>query len=326
MGSGEVDITSHPQEKDIENECQTSSTLVIDTERECRSPKAPFVEQSQVVIGDEGESQSPNVSSVDKSQVVIESDHDSETPSVSSVDRSQEEIDGEECQTPNVSSVSKFEMDVVGEQECQSPNALSAGVGVIVKSEDDVYVIPKVGMEFESEDEAYKCYSRYAVLEGFSIRKDFVNKSRINGAVVSRRYTCYRQGYRPTKYNENVRKSRQETRTGCLAHMTIARQPNGKFRVTHFEINHNHEFVMPSTAHKLPSQKRLKFAQAVEADLANHSGIDGVPKLGMGFDSEDHAYDTALVFMNKRMVFFRVLNVVYRFCLMLQMSICNQKW
>nr|POE57694.1 protein far1-related sequence 5 [Quercus suber] len=287
MGSGEPDITGHPREKDIENECQTSSTFVIDTEQESQSPKESFVEQGQVVIGGERESQSPTVSSVDKSQVVIDSDHDSETPSVSSVDKSQEEIDGEDCQIPRVSNVSKFEMDVAGEQECQNPNAISAGVSVVVKSEDDVYVIPKVGMEFESEDDAYKCYSRYAVLEGFSIRKDFVNKSRVNGAVVSRRYTCYRQGYRPTKYNSNVRKSRQETRTGCLAHMTIARQPNGKFRVTHFETKHNHEFVTPSTAHKLPSQKRLKFAQAVEADSTSHSGMDGIGILQVGCNEAD---------------------------------------
>ncbi|KAK7824998.1 hypothetical protein CFP56_033906 [Quercus suber] len=168
MGSGEPDITGHPREKDIENECQTSSTFVIDTEQESQSPKESFVEQGQVVIGGERESQSPTVSSVDKSQVVIDSDHDSETPSVSSVDKSQEEIDGEDCQIPRVSNVSKFEMDV---------------------------------------------------------------------AVVSRRYTCYRQGYRPTKYNSNVRKSRQETRTGCLAHMTIARQPNGY--VAEFQVHKN---------------------------------------------------------------------------------------
>lgn len=294
MDSSEHDITSHPQEEDIENECQTSSVLVIDVGLVCQSPKASFVEQGQAVTGSEHECQSPNVSSVDKSQVVIDSEHDSQTPSVSSVDKSQEEIDDDECQTPNVSSVNKREMDLDGEQECHSENASSVdipGVGVVVKSEDEVYVIPKVGIEFESEDDAYKCYSRYAVLEGFSIRKDFVNKSRINGAVVSRRYTCYRQGYRPTKHNANVRKPRQETRTGCLAHMTIARQPNGKFRVTHFETKHNHEFVTPCTAHMLPSQKRLSFAEAVEADLSNHFEMEGVPKLGMGFDSEDHAYE-----------------------------------
>ncbi|KAI4348248.1 hypothetical protein L6164_008994 [Bauhinia variegata] len=88
-----------------------------------------------------------------------------------------------------------------------------------------------------------------------------------------------------------MRKSQQETRTGCLAHMTIARQPNGKYSVLHLETEHNHELVTPSTAHMLPSHKRLSFAQAVEATIMNDSGLDGVPKLGMGFDTEDHAYE-----------------------------------
>lgn len=215
-------------------------------------------------------------------------------PKGSSFEMSQEVISGEECQTPKFSSVNKCEMDFDCRLESQSPNVTSGEVsetGSSVKDEEDIYLVPEVGMEFESEDHAYKCYSRYAVLEGFSIRKDFVNKSRINGAVVSRRYTCYRQGYRPNKQNSSARKLRQETRTGCLAHMTIARQPNGKFCVTHFETKHNHEFVTSSTTHLLPSQKRLTFAQAVETDLANDCVVDGVPKLGMGFDSEDHAYE-----------------------------------
>ncbi|XP_028772408.1 protein FAR1-RELATED SEQUENCE 5-like [Neltuma alba] len=161
----------------------------------------------------------------------------------------------------------------------------------VIKAEGEPSMVPKIGLEFDSEDHAYKCYSRHAVLKGFSIRKDFVNKSRVNGAVVSRRYTCYRQGYRPNKHNAGVRKSQPETRTGCLAHMTIARQPNGKFRVTHFEAEHNHEFATPCTAHMLPSQRRLSFAQAVESNGSNNSVLDGVPRVGMGFDSEDRAYE-----------------------------------
>ena len=37
-----------------------------------------------------------------------------------------------------------------------------------------------------------------------------------------------------------------------------------------------------------PSQRRTTFAEAVESEFAN-SVIDGIPKLGMGFDSEDVA-------------------------------------
>ncbi|BFG27028.1 hypothetical protein CerSpe_133020 [Prunus speciosa] len=298
MGCTEPDISIHPQEESDYNELPTSFRLDIDVQRDCRSSKDSSSERSPAVIDHEHDSprecQSPKGSSFEKRLVVIDTEQEYQSPIPSSIDKNQVEIDCEECETPKFYSVSKCEMDVDGEQELQRPNVPCAdvpGAGMAMKGEEYSYVLPQIGVEFESEDHAYNCYSRYAVLEGFSIRKDFVNKSRINGIVVSRRYTCYRQGYRPIQHNANVRKSRQETRTGCLAHMTIARQPNGKFCVTHFEPKHNHEFVAPCTTYLLPSQKRLNFAQAVEADLGDKSGIDGVPKLGMGFDSEDHTYE-----------------------------------
>lgn len=153
------------------------------------------------------------------------------------------------------------------------------------------YIIPKLGVEYDSEEHAYKCYNKHALMEGFSIRKDFVNRSKVSGLVVSRRYTCHRQGYGSNKRDVNMSKSRKETRTGCMAHMTITRQTNGKYRVIHFETKHNHELVTPVTAHLLPSQKRISFVEAVESESAASPLPDGVPKLGMGFDSEDHAYE-----------------------------------
>ncbi|KAF4397426.1 hypothetical protein G4B88_027166, partial [Cannabis sativa] len=219
-----------------------------------QSPRGSSSDMSQVVIdGFCGQSEGgESLKNVVKNRVVNDGEHDeNQSPNVSSVD-----IDGEECQTPKLSSVNECEMDVdYSRFESSSVDLSESGSGV-KDEEEDLYLVPDVGIEFESEDHAYKCYSRYAVLEGFSIRKDFVNKSRIDGAVVSRRYTCYRQGYRPVRPNSNARKPRQETRTGCLAHMTIARQTNDKFRVTHFETKHNHEFVNSSTTHMLPSQKR----------------------------------------------------------------------
>ena len=53
MGSGELDITGHPRKKDIENECQTSSTLVVDTEQESQSPKESFVRSEERRVGKE---------------------------------------------------------------------------------------------------------------------------------------------------------------------------------------------------------------------------------------------------------------------------------
>ncbi|KDP46354.1 hypothetical protein JCGZ_10194 [Jatropha curcas] len=269
MDSHEPDTASYIQKEVSENNLQASPVVEIAVDKEHQGAQVSLF-------------------CVHKSLVVVESEHDCESHG----DGSPNDKSSEDCESPKSSN--KSETSIEDEPESRSPNVPfieESQNGAAIKDEEEVYLVPKVGMEFETEDHAYKCYSRYAVLEGFSIRKDFVNKSRINGDVVSRRYTCYRQGYRPTKHVTNVRKPRHETRTGCLAHMTIARQPNGKFRVTRFETQHNHEFVTASTAHILPSQKRLTFAAAVEADLAKSSEMDGVPKLGMGFDSEGHAYE-----------------------------------
>ncbi|KAL0450743.1 UNVERIFIED_CONTAM: protein FAR1-RELATED SEQUENCE 5 [Sesamum latifolium] len=197
-------------------------------------------------------------------------------------------------QSPGLSSDNQPGMDADDKhvsQTSEAPSSASSGSGQVIKDEAGEYVVPKLGVEFESEDHAYKCYNRYALMEGFSIRKDFVNRSKVTGLVVSRRYTCHRQGYGSIKRDVNVNKPRKETRTGCLAHMTITRQTNGKYRVIHFETRHNHEFVTPFTAHLLPSQKRISFVEAVETESAVTPVPDGVPKLGMGFESEEHAYE-----------------------------------
>lgn len=297
MDCVDPDTLNYPlEEDDDDGKLKASSGLDMAVELMC--PKASSVRKSRAVINSEAEfeieCQSPKSSSIEDTRLVMDGEHECQSQNASSLDKSRVEVDGEECQTPKISHVNKYEMDIEFGPESQSTNALIDDIsraGVSIKDEEDVYLVPQVGVEFESEEHAYKCYSRYAVKEGFSIRKDFVNKSRINGAVVSRRYTCYKQGYRPAKHNTIMKKPRQETRTGCLAHMTITRQSNGKFRVSHFETKHNHEFATSCTTHMLPSLKRLTFAEAVQADLANNAEMHGVPKLGMGFESEEHAYE-----------------------------------
>ncbi|XP_073151646.1 protein FAR1-RELATED SEQUENCE 5-like isoform X1 [Henckelia pumila] len=212
--------------------------------------------------------------------------HEGQIPEICTIDKN------DHC--PVVSDYNQVETDVEDkhvpetlESHCSASSVSIQGIN----DEGDVYVVPKLGVEFDSEDHAYKCYNKYALMEGFSIRKDFINRSKVTGLVVSRRYTCHRQGYGSTKHDLNMNKPRKETRTGCLAHMTITRQPNGKYRVIHFETNHNHIFVTPLTAHLLPSQKRISFVEAVEAESSSNPVPYGVPKLGMSFDSEDHAYE-----------------------------------
>lgn len=145
---------------------------------------------------------------------------------------------------------------------CVTPASLSS------KEEASTDGVLKIGTEFESDEHAHRFYNRYARVLGFRVRKDWVNRSKIHGQVVSRKFTCSREGYRrKDKRDINVKKHRKETRTGCLAHMIITRQTDGKYRVTHFEANHNHDNINPNNSQILQLQKELCITQFSEADL-----------------------------------------------------------
>ncbi|XVE58596.1 hypothetical protein DITRI_Ditri04bG0182200 [Diplodiscus trichospermus] len=161
-------------------------------------------------------------------------------------------------------------LDLNVEQDCGSPKVNHGHVtqsNIPPKAEANADGVLKVGIEFESDEHAYRFYNKYASLLGFSVRKDWVNRSKIHGQVVSRKFTCSKEGYRRKDLRDvNVKKHRKETRTGCLAHMIITRQPNGKYRVSHFEAIHNHDNINPNNGRTLQLQKELCFTQASEND------------------------------------------------------------
>ncbi|KAH6809637.1 hypothetical protein C2S51_027420 [Perilla frutescens var. frutescens] len=148
-------------------------------------------------------------------------------------------------------------LDLNVEHDCPSPK--SSNINGVHSRRSLKYEVLKLGTEFESDEQAYRFYHKYAELVGFSVRKDWVNRSKVHGRVMSRKFTCSRQGHRKKdKRDINVKKHRKETRTGCLAHMVVTRQPNGKYLVTQFEAEHNHEDVNLTKAERLlesPSSK-----------------------------------------------------------------------
>lgn len=82
--------------------------------------------------------------------------------------------------------------------------------------------VPKLGMGFDSEENAYEFYNAYAGHVGFSVRKDYVNRSKVDGSVASRRFTCFREGFRQKdKRGMNVKRPQRETRIGCLNLMAV---------------------------------------------------------------------------------------------------------
>ena len=86
-------------------------------------------------------------------------------------------------------------------------------------------VIPKLGIEFETEQDVYDFYNSYARVVGFSIRRSKGHKGDKDG---SRKWLdrvfCYSyDGIRENdKRDDNVKCHRLETRCGCRAKMKIS--------------------------------------------------------------------------------------------------------
>ena len=86
-------------------------------------------------------------------------------------------------------------------------------------------MIPKLGIEFETEQDAYDFYNSYARVVGFSIRRSKGHKGDKDGSRkwLDRVFCCSCEGIRENdKRDDNVKCHRPETRCGCRAKMKIS--------------------------------------------------------------------------------------------------------
>ncbi|KAL3509230.1 hypothetical protein ACH5RR_028631 [Cinchona calisaya] len=134
-------------------------------------------------------------------------------------------------------------------------------------------IIPKIGMEFKSEEAARLFYLAYAKETGFGIKKSRVHKDK-NGNVIDRVFCYTTKGKRSKdKRDINVRVPRPETRFGCLARMVINRRQTGTFRITQLHIEHNHYLSSPNKTHLFRSHRDIVPVHAIEIDMARSVGI-----------------------------------------------------
>ncbi|XP_059671007.1 protein FAR1-RELATED SEQUENCE 5-like [Cornus florida] len=122
---------------------------------------------------------------------------------------------------------------------------------------------PRIGMKFETEKEAYDFCNSYAGRVGFSIHKEYFNKSKKTGKLSLRLLTCCKEGFRGDDIRDsNTKTPRAETRTGCPAQMLIqVSKYTHKLEVTKFVESHNHPLMIDECMHMLQSQRRISRVQ-----------------------------------------------------------------
>ncbi|PPS10425.1 hypothetical protein GOBAR_AA10221 [Gossypium barbadense] len=136
------------------------------------------------------------------------------------------------------------------------------GGGEIYLPEGDLLDLePYDGMEFESEEAAKAFYNSYARRVGFSTRVSSSRRSRRDGAIIQRQFVCAKEGFRNlnekrTKDRE-IKRPRTITRVGCKASLSVKVQDSGKWVVSGFVREHNHELVPPDQVHCLRSHRQI---------------------------------------------------------------------
>lgn len=137
---------------------------------------------------------------------------------------------------------------------------------------------PYEGMEFESEEAAKAFYNSYARRVGFSTRVSSSRRSRKDGAIIQRSFVCAKEGFRNlnekrTKDRE-VKRPRTVTRVGCKASLSVKiQEDSGKWLVSGFVRDHNHELVPPDQVYCLRSHRQISGPAKTLIDTLQAAGM-----------------------------------------------------
>ncbi|KAG2637701.1 hypothetical protein PVAP13_2NG534306 [Panicum virgatum] len=168
----------------------------------------------------------------------------------------------------------------------------AADVNPAIDSCDD-NMLPKMNMLFDGENDAYEFYNAYAEKVGFFVRRSTLWTTSKN-IITRRTFVCSREGFREKKKGAKEAKCpRPETRIGCPASLTIRLTANGKYRLTEFVPNHNHQLATASTIHMLKAKKIRRKARAVRENLVDDTV--STPE----FENEDEAYEFYSMYAGK---------------------------
>lgn len=148
---------------------------------------------------------------------------------------------------------------------------------VDTSTQRDLDLEPCEGMEFESEEAAKGFYNSYARRVGFSTRVSSSRRSRKDGAIIQRSFVCAKEGFRnlneKRSKDREIKRPRTVTRVGCKASMSVKIQESGKWVVSTFIKEHNHELVPPDQVHCLRSHRQISGPAKTLIDTLQAAGM-----------------------------------------------------
>lgn len=145
-------------------------------------------------------------------------------------------------------------------------------------------VLPVLGSEYASLDEAIEMYRRYASEGGFGVRLS-CQKRLSNGYVRAKWLVCNREGcpkqvclntLEPKKNDRQIRKSNFRI-CGCRARVQFDMVPGTtKYKLVVFDIEHNHELDRIEYKHLSKAERMLTYNEQLFIIKAGNSNIGAV--------------------------------------------------
>jgi hypothetical protein len=135
--------------------------------------------------------------------------------------------------------------------------------------------MPSIGMKFNTVDDAWNFWISYGGVVGFDVRKQYNNKSLVDGVYTLSRFVCAKAGLRrKDKRDHQTKNPRAETRTGCKVRMgVIVNRVDGNYELYDLVLEHNHVLQVPETFHLMTSQRKNSSVQGSQIEMVDASGI-----------------------------------------------------
>ncbi|KAK9749664.1 hypothetical protein RND81_02G141900 [Saponaria officinalis] len=137
-----------------------------------------------------------------------------------------------------------------------------------------------IGLKVDSEEEAYRAYSRYSFIKCFGVRNSNLRKT-TKGEVIGREFCCFKQGNKADKGALGKKYTKLDKRNGCKAmvYFTII---DGKYECVRHDMFHNHAFCSPDEVHHLRCHRKVDSNSVKYLMHLRSSGIrlaDGIRSL-----------------------------------------------
>ncbi|XP_021757666.1 protein FAR1-RELATED SEQUENCE 11-like isoform X2 [Chenopodium quinoa] len=137
---------------------------------------------------------------------------------------------------------------------------------------------PFIGQTFESQEEAYVFYNKYAKQHGFVVRKD--RSDTRHGRTIRRDFYCHCGGKKPLKVVDfsKPQRNKESSKCDCKAHMRITLKKcfdifPEEWHVTKYSKQHNHVMLPPEAMRFLPSNRNISGEDEKKILLLKEAGL-----------------------------------------------------